>query len=48
MWISIAGIHHKEGFSVIGLRMSRKQDHVANLGQIGFSNSCPLSPFWIA
>ena len=28
-------------------RISRKQDHVANLGQIVFSNSCQVSHFWI-
>ena len=29
------------------LRISRKQDHVANLGQMVFSNSCQVSHFWI-
>ena len=28
-------------------RISRKQDHVANLGQIVFSDSCQVSHFWI-
>ena len=48
MWISVAGIYHKEGFSVRILqisRISRKRDQVANLDQIVVSNSCQLSHF---